>query len=316
MTARPLRRHNALVDARDAQILAGLMEMCRAPLRDVALALGVSGAAVHKRILALEEAGVIRQYRGLVHPTLLGARAVEIHGCSRLSVTRELCDRLGAHPCVFQVTIGSHNHLYVTALIRQEHELEEVIRAVRDCAGLTGPGVRTYRMGKPPHHVLTAFDCQLVHALAHRARRPLAELSRLVAVSERRVSRRLQHLIDTGCLMLTLDLATDGAGGHWTQLELATDGRESPEAVLRGAVAGGESQVLWISRFEETPLEIHAWTWSASTGALHSLLGHISSRPSVTRVVPGVLLASHDYPTWVRDELIRRSTAATPSTAA
>lgn len=295
------------MDGRDARILASLMADSRTSIGTIAEAIGVSVAATYKRILQMEEGGVIRRYRCLVRPSLLGGGALELSGRCEGFVSRASFDRLGEHPAVFQITVGSHNHVYVTAVARSTIEVNEVRQAAERILGLREPRLRSYRLDPVDHGELTALDCAIVHALSDNARLPLTELARYVDASERDLSRALARLVSSGLLIFTLDLATKGVGGHWIQLELQTNGTEAPDAVLR-ATTSPSDVLLCTSHFAESS-QVHAWVWTPSTASLESLHERIQARRAVVSVVPGILIASYGYPIWIRDELARRAGA-------
>jgi Lrp/AsnC family transcriptional regulator, leucine-responsive regulatory protein len=67
-----LRPANALLDAKNVELLALLQSDPRQPVSELARRVGMSGPAVRERIQRLEEAGVIRGYRLDLDPKAIG----------------------------------------------------------------------------------------------------------------------------------------------------------------------------------------------------------------------------------------------------
>ena len=63
------------VDATDRRIVSLLEENGRRPVVDIAERIGLSPAAIHNRLGALEESGVIKGYDAIVNPEALGVNA-------------------------------------------------------------------------------------------------------------------------------------------------------------------------------------------------------------------------------------------------
>jgi DNA-binding Lrp family transcriptional regulator len=291
---------SALVDVRDAKIVAKLMDSCRVPLREIGEHIEVSAAAVHKRMLGLEEQGVIQRYRCLVHPALLGAQPLEVYGRCARPLTQAVCDALGEHPSVFEVTVASHDHAYVTCLLRPEESTEALLRHFEHVAGLRDASVRTYDLGRAPQLALSPLDCRLIRALAYHARRPLSEVARKLDETEAMVAQRLLLLEEAHALVFTVELGTAMADGHWAVLEM-----ETRSALTEGlqALIEGTSTVLWTTRFADASNVHHAWIWSATSGAMQRTRELLLSDERVVSATPSLVVASRIYPVWIQEAL-------------
>ncbi len=68
------------MDSRDLEIVKALVKDARTPLTAIAKQLGVSEAAVRKRLAKLEREGVIEGYSAKVNPSKLGFTVVALVG--------------------------------------------------------------------------------------------------------------------------------------------------------------------------------------------------------------------------------------------
>jgi len=68
------------LDSRDLEIVKALVKDARTPLTAIAKQLGVSEAAVRKRLAKLEREGVIEGYSAKVNPSKLGFTVVALVG--------------------------------------------------------------------------------------------------------------------------------------------------------------------------------------------------------------------------------------------
>lgn len=96
----------------DRRLLGALQENCRMSNHELAERAGMSTSACWRRVRALEEAGVIRQYAALLEP---GAAGLAFHA-------------------VVHVTLTRHDHSHVDTFIAEVRRRREVL----DCFATTG----------------------------------------------------------------------------------------------------------------------------------------------------------------------------------
>ena len=293
------------MDARDAELVAALLRCCRTPLEDVAEKLGISIAATHKRLMAMEESGLIRRHRALVNPRLVGASAWYVRAATETVPTVELIDAVGAHPAVFQVIILSHRNIGITAVFRAEEggereEFEPFLRQQKVIA----EAFRAFELPVRQHSELTEEACRVLAGMAYDARRPLSWLARKTKLPQRRVSAVVDALIRDGAVIFTLDLSTGASSGTWAELEV----EGVNVAAELSAVTQSRRHLLWLSQFAGTQTW-YAWVWCESAGALQTLVESLTSRSLIVKEA-GVILSTHGYPVWVHDELVHRAQAS------
>lgn len=290
------------MDSRDAELVAALLRCCRTPMEEVALALGVSVAAVHKRLVSLEERDIVRRHRCLVNPSRVGAYAVRVRGRSLHTPTKGLADAVGTHPCVFQVTLGSGGYVGVTAVVRGADDEQALLRHLAE-RGVTAEAPRRFHLGPAVSRPLDAEDCRILAEMSYGARRPLKTIAHRVGLRVSVVSQRLTQLVREGGILFTVDLETSAGAGTWAELELAGEGLD--DALTHAAHA--HAVVLWRGTYDDSPRGLNAWTWSSTAGQTQAVIERAASTASVTRTDAAIILASYGYPVWVHEALEARA---------
>jgi len=118
-----------VLDERDRIIIDMLTKDARTPFTEIAKVLGVSETAVRKRVKALEEAGVIKQYTIVVDPSKLGYNLVSLTGIDTLpEKIFEVAQKLKNFDFVKKVYLTSGDHMIMTEIwARNGEDLSDII---------------------------------------------------------------------------------------------------------------------------------------------------------------------------------------------
>ncbi len=118
-----------MLDERDRIIIEMLTKDARTPFTEIAKVLGISETAVRKRVKALEEAGVIRQYTVVVDPSKLGYNLVSLTGVDTLpEKIFEVASKLKQFEFVRSVYLTSGDHMIMTEVWAKDGEdLSDII---------------------------------------------------------------------------------------------------------------------------------------------------------------------------------------------
>jgi len=116
-----------MLDERDRIILDMLTKDARTPFTEIAKVLGISETAVRKRVKALEEAGVIKQYTIVVDPSKLGYNLVSITGIDTKKIF-EVASKLKEFDFVRHVYLTSGDHMIMAEIwARDGEDLSDII---------------------------------------------------------------------------------------------------------------------------------------------------------------------------------------------
>ncbi|NJD98521.1 Lrp/AsnC family transcriptional regulator [Thermococcus sp. LS1] len=118
-----------MLDERDKIIIDMLTKDARTPFTEIAKVLGISETAVRKRVKALEEAGVIRQYTIVVDPSKLGYNLVSLTGVDTLpEKIFEVANKLKEFEFVRNVYLTSGDHMIMAEVWAKDGEdLSDII---------------------------------------------------------------------------------------------------------------------------------------------------------------------------------------------
>ncbi|HDZ35319.1 MAG TPA: Lrp/AsnC family transcriptional regulator [Thermococcus sp.] len=118
-----------MLDERDKIIIEMLTKDARTPFTEIAKVLGISETAVRKRVKALEEAGVIKQYTAVVDPSKLGYNLVSLTGVDTLpEKIFEVASKLKEFEFVRSVYLTSGDHMIMAEIwARDGEDLSEII---------------------------------------------------------------------------------------------------------------------------------------------------------------------------------------------
>ncbi len=118
-----------MLDERDRIIIEMLTRDARTPFTEIAKVLGISETAVRKRVKALEEAGVIKQYTAVVDPSRLGYNLVSLTGIDTLpEKIFEVANKLKEFEFVRKVYLTSGDHMIMAEVwARDGEDLSDII---------------------------------------------------------------------------------------------------------------------------------------------------------------------------------------------
>ena len=123
-----------------------LQEDARATYADVAARVGLSASSVHERVRKLEATGVIRAYRAVVDPEAIGLIVTALIAVTPLDPQQpdDLPERLADFPEVEDcLSVAGEANYILKVRTRSTSDLEELIRRLREKAGVSRPARRS-----------------------------------------------------------------------------------------------------------------------------------------------------------------------------
>ena len=106
-----------MLDERDKVIIEMLTKDARTPFTEIAKVLGISETAVRKRVRALEEKGIIKQYTIKVNPQKLGYNLISITGVdTKPEKLFEVANKLREFEFVRELYLSSGDHMIIAEI--------------------------------------------------------------------------------------------------------------------------------------------------------------------------------------------------------
>ncbi len=295
------------MDETDLRLCLLLLENSRTPVRELGDKLGLSIAAVHGRIQALRDAGIIKAFTARLDLLALQATTLIAWGTSRASSNEDLLARLRRDDRVYWLTFGGAGIVYVGAYLRNMTELNGCVSFITKEAELTNPtiGLLPWGAGLSDKPFLDRVDCRILRALHRDARKSIADVAEEIGFSAKTVGRRLGRMMEDHSAELSMEWYPDAANDiicMW-QLDLRPGvDQQKASAVLVNRYA---ANLLFAMPLSNLPGFLLAATWTGSMKGLKDLQTRLGKETPFARVVPNVLYTGYLLDTW-RDELLMK----------
>lgn len=126
-----------IIDAKDRKIIEILKEDARTPFTKIAKELGITEAAVRKRVKNLEERGVIKKYTVEIDGTKLGYNVTALTGVdTEPDRFLDIAKMLKEYDFTYNVYITSGDHMIMTEIWAKNRE--ELMKILAEIGRLEG----------------------------------------------------------------------------------------------------------------------------------------------------------------------------------
>ncbi len=213
------------MDVVDKRILQLLNDNCRASYEELGKQVGLTRAAIKKRVDRLNEKGVIERFTVELSRMMVGYDwywiEIETDGSE---TTDSLIDAISQHPMVFVLNrLGGNRFLIFGQIVGPSgaYNLGRYLRSIScvvdvnmerliavENTSMTNAGFLS--LGKK--ETLTTRHLRILGCLVIDARMSIAEISRQTGYSSRSIKKIIQELYDTRAIMFTLYLSPCACG--------------------------------------------------------------------------------------------------------
>jgi DNA-binding Lrp family transcriptional regulator len=299
------------LDKKDVILSQLLMANSRLPYRDLADKLGLSVNAVHRRIQALIETGIIRAFTAKISLSALNAFGVLIFGRSETQSIDEACEKLGNHDLTYWVGVGGGNHLYIGAYLQSISELESYVDYVKEEAQMLDPTVGINpppetdlpSLATPRDTFLSALDYQIIYALHKNSRRPISEFSEELKVSAKTARRRLSRMIREELIELSIEWYPDASNDISALFQLRLKASADRSKVSSLLINEYAPNVIFFWLFSNLPNDMICVVWTRTMKELNDIRESFENEEFFESIVPHILYTGRIFDTW-RDKLL------------
>jgi len=293
------------MDQTDLRLCLLLLANSRTPVRELGDKLGLSVAAVHGRLQALRDEGIIKAFTARIGLGKLQATTVMAWGTSRAPSNEDILNRLRRDDRIYWVAFGGAGVVYVGGYLPRMTDLDGYVSFLAKEAELTNPvvGIMPMGSGLPDEPVLDRTNCRILRALQRDARRSIADVAAEIGLSTKTVGRRLERMLSDGSAELSMEWYPDAANDvicMW-ELDLRPGAVRDEAAVLLMNKYPGN--LLFAMSLSNLPTFLLAATWTGSMKDLRDLQGRLGKEKPFARLVPNVLYTGSMMDTW-RDALL------------
>jgi DNA-binding Lrp family transcriptional regulator len=299
------------MDRTDISLCLFLLSNSRTPYHELAARLGLSINAVHKRIGALVNQGVIKAFTA--HPSLvsLGAVSVWVYGRSEAAHPSDVHLRLKADDRTYWVANSGGGYVYIGGYLRGIEELDGYVAFAKGEGELGDPtvgivsatvGVVSAMGGRRPE-ALRPLDYQILASLRKDSRKPATDVAAEVNASVKTVHRRLEWMTEKGLVDFSIDWYPDASDDIVSLCHVEVDRRFDRMKVLDSLKKRFPDNVLVEMLFSNLPNMLVLFLWTNSMRQMEGLRESLGSVEGAKSAMMNVLQVGYMFDTW-RDKMV------------
>jgi len=201
------------LDELDRNILTDLEYNCRVSYQELSRKYGISANAIRRRILNLEESGVIFGYSIALSPAMTGTDS--LFGLLSTDGSRdevEMVDEIGSSNHVLAAAAYSNGVYAFVAEYNGPQELQELGAFLRTLASVEQAELHTFIRDWGSEMKMTKTHLRVLEPLLADPKLPIVEIAQITGLTARRVRRLIRELEEGGALrfsaLLELGAAT------------------------------------------------------------------------------------------------------------
>ena len=296
------------MDETDIALLNILVADSRTSLRDLAAELGMSVTAVRKRLAALDRSGVIRGYRTVLDPDVLGAVEVMVFGHMDAVDLDGAIDKIGRSRYTYEIAVAGGNDLYVRAYIDSLDELDEYAAFVARTSDMATPStgiVHPEQRPDPKDGGLSNLDVRLVNAFRSDSRRAYADAAKALSVSVKTIRRRMERLVSSGLVHRTLDASLVATHDMLALFRVHLKKGADPRRVRAQMLNRFTPALVRMTRFVDIPDLALCVFWCRSMMDVRNIHKRIQKEPGVAATVLNIIHSDQTFDTWMDKEMRR-----------
>ncbi len=190
-----------VLDELDRNILTDLERNCRVSYQELSRKYGISANAIRRRILNLEESGVISGYSIALAPAMTGTDS--LFGLLSTDGTRdevEMVDAIGASRYVLAAAAYSDGIYALVAEYSGPEELHELGSFLRNLDSVESAELHTFIRFWGKKMKLTKTHLRILEPLLDDPRMPVVDIAQKTGLTARRVRRLIRELEEGGAL--------------------------------------------------------------------------------------------------------------------
>ncbi len=295
------------MDPTDLAICKMFLENSRVSIREIGDKLGLSVAAVHGRIQALRDQGIIKAFTARINLMALGVTIALVWGTSGRPSNDDMLARLRRDEHVYWVTFAGAGFVYVGTYLRSAAELDAVVSYVTREADIREPTVGLIALGPglPEEPVLDRLDARILRALHRDARKSVADVAEEIGISAKTVGRRLARMVTENRAELSMDWYPDAANDVISMWHIEVGPSATREEVIALLANKYGQNLLFTMVLNNLPRSLLIATWTGSMKELRDLRTGFAQEKALARAIPNVLYTGYLLDTW-RDSLLMK----------
>ena len=190
------------MDVLDIKLILILINNSRLSYREISDNLGLSVNSVYKRVQALVDLKIIEKFTARIKPYAINAIYAFVFGQSKTQDMEKTIAKVGQHDNTWQIILSSRNYMYVGAMLKDIHQLDEYSSFISQTASIQAPqigflsGVKydapvPYIVPRSGSMSYDKLDVEIMRALHDDARKAVSEIAEEIKSTSNTVRRHL-----------------------------------------------------------------------------------------------------------------------------
>jgi Lrp/AsnC family transcriptional regulator for asnA, asnC and gidA len=306
------------MDETDLTLIKLLLVNARSPYRHLADQLGLSVNAVHKRIQALIQSGVIKAFTAKASLAALGGHSVHIFGRSESGSLSDIMDTIGSNESTYWVSVAGGDHLYVGGYLRDISELASYSEHVSKVGEFRNPtiglmhseglGDATLGFNSRSNSLFQPLDYEIIYSLQNNCRKAITDVAEEIGVSAKTARRRLKWMTDNGMIELSLEWYPDKSNDIITFFDIELLHGYNKTEVSRHLYDKYSPNLIFVMSYSNLPMTMWGVLWATTMSEMREIGGRLGKEEKFSCSTPNVVYSGKIYESW-REELVIREGA-------
>lgn len=305
------------MDETDLRLIGLLNTNSRAPFRELAEKLGVSVQAVHKRVRALTETGVILRYTAGLSLKYLKAVPVGISGHTRAASANDAARGLGQDDSTVLVHV-SGNLLSIMVMLRSIGDLDRYVGFLKTSAQMEDLSVslpsamgftKLERQNVPEGPLeLSQLDFRIIRSLRGDARKEVVDIAEEVGISAKTVKRRLERMMEAGAIEFSTQFDLGAQNGISSIVTIGLKPGTDKGQFMGEVKQRFGPRITYMGLLSNIPDGVFIYMWSASQKESREMEESFQKDQGIASFKNLLIQNKFQFTTW-RDRLLEEKAA-------
>ncbi len=200
------------MDELDKGILMDLVSNCRITYEELSRKHGVSANAIRKRVMRLEETGIVDSYAVTLSPAMTSTE--HMFGFLRTNGSLDeikLLTEIAKNRCIIAASSYTDGTYALVGEYSNTNELMEIGTHLRSLKSVSDVEMHTVLQKEGGKMELTSLHLRVLKCLSIDARMSIVEITEKTGLTARRIRKLLQEIQDSGAIRVTANVELGAA---------------------------------------------------------------------------------------------------------
>ncbi|MEJ2295025.1 MAG: winged helix-turn-helix transcriptional regulator [Candidatus Lokiarchaeota archaeon] len=296
------------MDKIDLKIILLLFNNSRLTYREISDYLGLSVNAIYKRVQSLIDSNIIEQFTARLKPYAIKALYTFIFGQCNAPDMDKAISELGKHENTWQIILSSRNYMYIGAMLKIIHDLEEYSSFVSKILKLQSPNIGflsgvqykspvPYIIPKAGVNNYDKFDLEIIHSLNKDSRKAISEIADDVNSTPNTIRRRLNRMIEEGIIDLSINFNPEDSNDLFALFRITIKPSMDKIEFSKYLNDKYEPNLFYCWTFSNQPNLVLCWVWANTMKELTNLVEEIKHE-EIESIIFDIMYKVYYFETW------------------